>query len=70
MARGQLEGAHCRWVPHVLVVSLVDDDQHVELEKIIAILKERATEGRADPLVVATVAADLENCRRIALCQP
>ena len=37
--------------------------------EIIAILQQRASEGRADPLVVATVAADLANCHRIALCQ-
>ncbi len=38
-------------------------------DEIIAILQQRASEGRADPLVVDTVAADLANCHRIALCQ-
>ncbi len=37
--------------------------------EIIAILHERATQGRADPSVVAAVAADLENCHRVALCR-
>ncbi len=38
-------------------------------EDIIAILHERASQGRADPSVVAAVAADLENCHRVALCR-
>jgi len=37
-------------------------------EEIMAILQERADLGRADPQVVAEVAADLLNCHRIALC--
>jgi len=37
-------------------------------DEIMAILQERADLGRADPLVVAEVAADLENCHRMALC--
>jgi putative nucleotidyltransferase with HDIG domain len=37
-------------------------------EEIMAILQERADLGRADPLVVAEVAADLQNCHRVALC--
>ncbi|MGE5470270.1 MAG: HD domain-containing phosphohydrolase [Bacteroidota bacterium] len=36
---------------------------------IMAILQERAELGRADPGVVAAIAADLPNCHRIALCQ-
>lgn len=36
--------------------------------EIMAILQERADLGRADPSVVAVVAADLANCYRIALC--
>lgn len=34
---------------------------------ILAILQERADQGRADPRVVAEVAADLANCHRVAL---
>lgn len=37
-------------------------------QEIIAILQERADLGRADPRIVAEVAADLENCHRVALC--
>lgn len=37
-------------------------------QQIMAILQERADLGRADPRVVAEVAADLENCHRVALC--
>lgn len=37
--------------------------------QILAILQERADLGRADPGIVAAVAADLANCHRIALCQ-
>ncbi|MBS1161215.1 MAG: hypothetical protein H6R15_3634 [Proteobacteria bacterium] len=37
--------------------------------QILAILQERAALGRADPGIVAAVAADLANCHRIALCQ-
>lgn len=37
-------------------------------EQIMAILQERADVGRADPCVVAEVAADLLNCHRVALC--
>lgn len=37
-------------------------------QQIIAILQERADLGRADPQIVAEVAADLENCHRVALC--
>lgn len=36
--------------------------------EIIGVLQERAESGRADPGVVAVVAADLANCHRIALC--
>lgn len=36
--------------------------------QILAILQERADLGRADPGIVAAVAADLANCHRIALC--
>jgi len=37
-------------------------------QEIMAILQERADLGRADPRIVAEVAADLENCHRVALC--
>jgi len=37
-------------------------------QEIMAILQERADLGRADPQIVAEVAADLENCHRVALC--
>jgi len=37
-------------------------------DEIMAILDERAAQGRADPAVVAVVAGDLANCHRIALC--
>ena len=37
-------------------------------DEILAILEERAAQGRADPAVVAVVAGDLANCHRIALC--
>lgn len=37
-------------------------------DQIMAILQERADLGRADATIVAAVAADLENCHRIALC--
>lgn len=36
---------------------------------ILTILQDKAAAGRADPGVVAAVAADLVNCHRIALCQ-
>jgi putative nucleotidyltransferase with HDIG domain len=38
-------------------------------ERIMAMLSERAAAGRADPDVVAAIAADLENCHAIALCR-
>lgn len=38
--------------------------------EILAILRERAASGRADAAVVEIVAADLENCHRLALEQP
>ena len=37
-------------------------------QQIMSILQERADAGRADAQVVAAVAADLDNCQRIALC--
>ncbi|MBS1142168.1 MAG: hypothetical protein H6R13_3621 [Proteobacteria bacterium] len=37
-------------------------------EKIMAILQERADQGRADPEVVGLIADDLSDCHRIALC--
>ncbi len=36
--------------------------------EIMAILQERAVQGRADPEIVGVVAADLANCHRVALC--
>lgn len=36
-------------------------------ERILGILRQRAAEGRADPLVVDAIASDLERCHRIAL---
>ncbi len=39
-------------------------------DRILAILQERAEQGRADPDVVALVADDLADCYRIALCRP
>jgi putative nucleotidyltransferase with HDIG domain len=38
-------------------------------EQILAILKERALKGQADPAVVAAVEDDLANCHRVALCR-
>ena len=49
-----------------------DRPYHRPLEpaEILAILKDRVANGKADALVVATVEADLDNCHRIALCRP
>lgn len=41
----------------------------MEPAQIMAILQERADQGRADPEVVRLVADDLSACHRIALCQ-
>jgi putative nucleotidyltransferase with HDIG domain len=49
-----------------------DRPYHSPLEpgEILAILKDRVANGKADATVVATVEADLDNCHRIALCRP
>lgn len=48
-----------------------DRPYHRPLEpaEILAILKDRVANGKADASVVATVEADLDNCHRIALCR-